>query len=336
MVVEIVGGQQTDAKIGRVNGILPTTPSTGTPDAFIPSFDQIGTVLGRIPLLRLRSVPGMPEVKYSVTQKFMQQVVDAGPQEGVDLFVAGDPDILAFRKAATSGFAIEMLLNPPKNRNQANWDLRVMWTEAARSVIGRALIVQNILVDHALKLSTQTPGANLRLLSIASGWGRVPLDVMSEVKRFHPGGISALFVDADPEAVAASQKLAQSRNLTVEVKHANFLSLRHFNEEVEEKANLEDCTGLGDYLDPRWFAHLFAIGRKRIADNGIMVVTNIISDRERSYLDVVWGKMYRRTPEEIALVAIEKGFDPTKTTLLLDPTETMCTIRTEPLLSAHA
>lgn len=296
-------------------------------DSLLSSFNRIGTV-DSMPVFQI-SLLGNKR-NYSGTANFMQQIVALGEEAGVELFVSGDPVIRQFYNAAKSGLAIEMLLERPSDADPARWEQRVMGTESAQSVIERKRLVHAILTAHALDLSQENPGLNLQLLSIASGYGRLPLDVMNDIREKvnHSGQINGFFVDSDQQAVAASQKLAEQKGLgkQVEMVCAPFLRLRN----SDLRFHLIESTGLTDYLENNTVYHLFRLCRRLVLKNGIVVVTNITSHKEEEYLDIVWGKMQRRTPEELAHIAISQGFDPNKTNLILDSTETMCTVVTRP------
>ena len=134
-----------------------------------------------------------------------------------------------FYDAATSGLAIEMLLNRPDKVDESIWNRRVMGTEAARSVVERKTLVQTILTAYGSDLLEKDPNLSLLLLSIGSGWGRLPLDVMTEINRQYSGRIRGFLVDKDPEAVMASCKLARTRELdgAIEVRRADIFTLRN-------------------------------------------------------------------------------------------------------------
>lgn len=315
--------------------------------AFLKKIDSTEDL---VPILRARPLKPAVGLNYSATLDFMGQVTDAGLEAGVMLFVGEgdgkDTYIEDFYNARTSGKAIEMLLTPPpKGVNLDNWNLRVMGTEAAQSVVGRKILVQSVLRAHGLDLLEKDPELNLELLSIASGWSRLPLDVMGDINRHRSfrGRIRGRFLDRDLRAITESQNLAKQRGLDeqVEVQCIDFLSLlralraaKRRGEQVRS-AQLIESTGLADYLDDRELSYLFETCRILVSNNGVVAITNIISNREESYLNIVWDEMRRRTPAGLAGIAFANGFDPKKTTLVLDPTETMCTIITRPLLGSR-
>lgn len=293
------------------------------------SFEQIGIAGGSIPILRSPPL-GVANIDDLATRQFMNQVVEAGDPSGVDLFVGGDPALGRFRAVATTGFAIEMLLNPPDDADPEKWNIRVMGTEAARSVVERKALVQSVLTAHGVSLLQQDSGLRLKLLSIASGVGRCPFDVIGELHKVAPGRVGGLFVDNDEEVVAASQELVYQRgwdDQQVTVEHKNFFALSKIK---QNSIHLIEATGFTDYFNDNQVSRVFRICRRLVSENGVVVVTNITSSREQAYLDIVWGKMHRRTPARLADLAISAGFAVRGTALILDSTETMCTVVTRP------
>lgn len=294
-------------------------------------FFTLEPVENRVPL-RLLSMPaslGITEVNYAATQEFMRQVVKAGPIAGATLFVSGDPAIQRFYEARKLGLAIEMLLSPtPGDADPRAWAVRVMGTKAARSVRERKSLVYAILSAHRQDLLKDSD-RRLNLFSIASGWGRLPLDVIKNIDDCALGQIRGVLVDQDAKAIEASRQLAIERGLSSRVvtRVANAFALRH---DEPASADLIESTGFTDYLEDRLVARLFGICRRLVSADGVVVITNITSDKEKEYLDIVWGEMHRRTPEQLAAFAQSVGFDPSKTTLILDSTDTMCTIVARP------
>lgn len=302
--------------------------------ALLATFELVNPEGLRPPLLRMPTSIGAGAINYEATSRFMDRVVAASrmsKEEGVALFTGGDPYIEKFHDVARSGEAIEMLLNPPPAEvDPRAWSERVMGTEAARSVLERKVLVHYILTAHGKDLLNENPSRRLNLLSIASGWGRLPLDVMSN---FAPGEIQGVFVDVSERAIDASRSLAQEKRLIDRVRavQTDFFHFFPTLQRAEQGVNhLIESTGFIDYLGDRLVRRIFEACRGLVSEDGVVVITNITSDREEAYLDTVWGEMNRRTPEQLAAFAQSVGFDPSKTTLILDSTATMCTIVARP------
>ncbi len=301
-------------------------------DRLFFSFEQVGAVRS-IPIYRMRPPLGADDLDYDATRRFMVQVVAVGnesPEAGVELFVADNPAIKRFQSVATTGLAIEMLLNPsPNDADSEKWNERIMGTKAARSVVERKALVQSILTAYGLDLLQEDPESKLHLLSFGAGYGRCPLGVIDDLNRVASGCISGKFVDRDQTATSASVDIAEQRGLReyVETENADVFHLRNGQ---SGSAQLIEATGLTDYYRYSLIRRFFRMSRHLVSENGIVVVTNITSYEEKPYLDIVWGNMYRRTPVELADLATSQGFADQRTALVLDSTETMCTIVTRP------
>lgn len=327
IATEIDSFVRTDSAIFSTQGRL---------DALLSSFELIDT--NPVHILRMQnSARFNGRIDYHVTRAFMKRVAEAGNQEaGIALFVEEDPTIRQFQEVATSGKAIDMILHLPAGADLRKWKERILNTEAARSVVDRKMLVRSVLTAHGVDLLKSNSDRTLTLVSIGSGWGENPLDVMGDIDNepefsFTSGGrghMKVVLVDPDPKAIKASRDLAVRRKLSerVETIQKPYLILQRTAARVPHSVELIESTGLTDYFGDDRVRQLLRITHDLVSADGIVVVTNIISRREEEYLDRVWGKMIRRTPVELANLAISAGFDRSNVMVLLDPSMTMGTV----------
>lgn len=309
----------------------------GKLDTLFLTFDQVGEV-GDVPILKKHGTAEASFTRhYSVSARFQERVIAAGLQAGRALFVSGDPAFREFYDARESGKAIELLLNPPPGVNPVEWGRRIGWTEAARSVIDRKNIGASVLAGHGEDILHGDSSRRLNLLSIASGWGRLPLDTMDTLDKVAAGNIRAVFIDTNKDAVDGSVKEAEARGLRerVTAEQVEFFDFFRLLGTLgsKDKYDLIESTGFSDYLKDSLLRRLLKGCKALVSDDGVVVITNIISNREKEYLRIVWEQdaleMHRRSPEQLAFMAQAAGLEPKA--LVLDSTATMCTLVAVPL-----
>lgn len=292
-----------------------------------PEISNLWKHEGWVENVPLFSMP--PDTKeYPLTQKAINAVLNYG----LLVFTSRHSQLLRFNSSAGHALALEMIHNPPHSCPQKVWEEFVGGTEAARSVKYRLGAVAEIMKQQATDILSNTPGSKVNILSIACGASRAPLQVVAQVNKAFPQRVEAFLNDSDPQALKISSIKAKLLGISslVQCYEGTFPRLR--SRYPSNSADIVEAVGIGDYLNFEQCTTLFKVARRTLKPSGKFIYTNICSTREKPYLDIVWKPMYYRDLKELINLIIAGGFDKEKTILILDPTQTMCIVITEPFL----
>ena len=178
----------------------------------------------------------------------------------------------------------------------------------AQAVRNRLRIVTRLIGDLLTEMSQyELP---VRVASLACGSAPAVLSGIVQTAEEIP--VSVYLSDYDPTAVEYIKETAEILGIsdsvcaeTRDISHAVVKKLRL------QKPNIVEMVGYLDYLDDERAIRLFKLILEAMVSNGVFVTANIMENVERRFLHTVinWPKMVYRTPEQVANLMIEAGFD---------------------------
>ena len=239
------------------------------------------------------------------------------------LFVNFSEDAkVAFRWAKTYK-ALEMMYTFPKRRAKGQISIAdIFWQtflSNARAVRNRLKLVEQILSSLIIERSERTN--SVQILSIGSGSGRSIFEAIAALSAQVP--FKATLLDNSQSALRFSQRL--SKKIINDGQQNNFKWLCTKTEGLSDalagfSSDIVEMVGLLDYFNDRNARDLFRLIYKHLSSGGWFMVSNVMPNIERPFVDRVvgWPLIYRQ-PDQLKDLLIKSGFNKDQIKLFIEP-----------------
>ncbi|TKJ32891.1 MAG: hypothetical protein CEE38_21970 [Planctomycetes bacterium B3_Pla] len=219
--------------------------------------------------------------------------------------------------------ALEMMYTFPERRKRGDTSSGdVFWQtflSNARAIRNRLKLVEHLLKNLIIERSEKAKPP--RLLSLGSGSGRSVFEAIASLDGKVP--VKAALLDSSRSAIKFSRGLSEAILGDGAMNSLQWVCTR--TEDVgsclvDFFPDIVEMVGLLDYFEESKAKDLFRLIHKNLSTGGWFVVSNVIPNLERRFVDKVvgWPLIYREPPELKKLV-IESGFNEEGVSLFVEP-----------------
>lgn len=244
--------------------------------------------------------------------KLVTDMLSMPGDEGHRLFVTST-NLHQISDDASSHRALETMYTGPKPEADLEsflWArLFIENTHNAMAVRNRLNMVRQELRDFV----GSTKSEQINVLSVAAGSSRGLLEETAMLPRPIRDRIQLKLIDISPEAGEDAKELSRQLGISdrVETLTKNVLRVNGYLEDGY-KANFIEVVGLLDYLEAKHVVNLLKRLRSHLADEGMILFSNIMPNDERDFTHKIvgWLDMQYRSAEVLEELAREAGFSP--------------------------
>lgn len=245
------------------------------------------------------------------------------PAVSQKVFHRSSKDARKASRWAKSHKALEIMYTFPQRRATGKASLGdVFWQTVLsnpRAVRNRLKLIERLLRHLVIERSKEAKP--VRILSLGSGSARSVFETIAALNGEMP--VTAVLLDNSQSAIRFSQRL--SKEIIGDAGHSNIKWLCAKTESLSEtltdySPDIVEMVGLLDYFDDERAREMFRMIHQHLASNSWFVVSNVIPNIERPFVDRVvgWPLIYRR-PEQLKNLLIEGGFNNEQVRLFIEP-----------------
>jgi len=219
--------------------------------------------------------------------------------------------------------ALEIIYTFPERRAKGAVSLGdIFWQtflSNARAVRNRLKLVEQMLSGLIIERSKRAN--SVRILSIGCGSGRSIFGAIAALNG--QVSVKATLLDNSQSALKFSQQL--SKKLISDGEQNDFEWIYTKTEGLPAtltgfSSDIIEMVGLLDYFNESDARYLFRLIYKHLSSDGWFIVSNVIPNIERPFVDRVvgWPLTYRR-PGQLKNLLVESGFDKNRVRLFIEP-----------------